>query len=329
MKRTSHTAVFSRPGLAVSACLLGEPVRYDGGHKRHRYLAEVLSAYVDCVPLCPEAGIGMGIPRAPIQLVGTAEQPRALGVQDPSRDFSAHLQQFAAERHAQLRSVSGYLFKRDSPSCGLRRVKLFATPGGRMQRRGTGIFAAAVTAAVPLLPVEEEDALDDPLRREPFLCRLFAYWRWQLLQQAGTPDITALRDFHRAHAHLVRAHSRAACQRLSRLLAAADAGALDATAGRYIRELLAALTRPASHDRHCAVQRELARELEPHLDAARRSALLAQLQAYRNGALPLARAVAALRDAFATCAACGNPEYTYLTPYPAGLHPWAANPAIA
>jgi uncharacterized protein YbbK (DUF523 family)/uncharacterized protein YbgA (DUF1722 family) len=310
--------VFPRPLLGVSACLLGEPVRYDGGHKRHAFVADLLTAHVDCVPLCPEAAIGMGVPRPPIQLVGERGRPRALGVQDPSLDVTARLEQFATRCTADLRHVSGYLFKKDSPSCGLRGVKLLAYPGGPARRRGTGLFAAAVQAARPLLPVEQEDALDDPRRRDSFITRLYVYRRWQMLCDSGLSS-AALRDFHSAHAHLVMAHSRAAWRRLTQRLASAAVGPLDEVADDYLRELLIALARPATRAGHYAVLQDLAQRCASQLNNKRQAALQARLQAYREGGLSLGDAVAALRALSERCGQQPVAGQTYLYPYPDAL----------
>jgi uncharacterized protein YbbK (DUF523 family)/uncharacterized protein YbgA (DUF1722 family) len=319
MNPTVNTTEFPRPVLGVSACLLGEAVRYDGGHKRHDFIAEVLARHVDYIPLCPEAGTGMGIPRPPIQLVGEPARPHARGVRDPSVDVTEQLHQYASDRLAQLQRASGYLFKKDSPSCGLRRVKLFASPGRHMRRRGTGIFAGAVTAALPLLPVEEEDALDDPRRRYQFLCRLFVYRRWQALCNAGAGN-GALQAFHDAHVHLVMAHSRAAAQRLARLLAAAgECNAGTTTAQHYIRELLTALALPDTAARHSAAQQSLAEHLAPQLTGPQRATLTARLRAYREGRAPLETALAALREAASLQAADCLTGSAYLYPFPDSL----------
>lgn len=316
MNPAAYTTDFPRPTLGVSACLLGQPVRYDGGHKRHEFLVEVLARHVDYIPLCPEAGIGLGIPRPPIQLVGEPGRPRARGIQDPSVDVTEQLQHYAEQQLPQLQCASGYLFKKNSPSCGLRRVKLFASPGAHMRRRGTGIFAGAVTAALPLLPVEEEDALDDPRRRNSFLCRLYACRRWQTWVESDLSH-GELQTFHDAYVHLVMAHSRAAAQRLARLLAAAGEQPSVTDARRYIRELLAALARPASVAGHSAAQQALAGRLT--LTRPLRARLSDRLQAYRDGRVSLHAAIAALREALAH----QDPEcpagHAYLYPFPDSL----------
>lgn len=235
---------FPRIRLGVSACLLGERVRYDGGHKRNDFIVDILARHVDYVSVCPEAGMGMGIPRPPIQLVGQPGQIRALGVENPDMDVTDRLQDYAQRQWPSLASISGYIFKQNSPSCGLRKVKLFRQPGQGMQRKGTGVFASALLRLAPLLPVTEEDCFDDPQQRENFITRIYVYRRWQDLLASG---LTAekLLAFHTAHKLLVRVYSQAAERRLAQLLANPSSQALEKISTAYIPEFMQTLKRPA------------------------------------------------------------------------------------
>ncbi len=314
---TPSPPAFPRPRLAVSACLLGQPVRYDGGHKRHAYLTDRLTAEVDLVALCPEAGIGLGVPRPPIQLVGEAAQPRALAVHDPGRDVTASLQRHARDRLAELSTVHGCLLKRDSPSCGLRGVKLRPTPHSGARRRATGIFAAALRSHLPLLPLEQEDALDVPWRRERFLLRLYTYCRWQhMLRQ--TREAEALQRFHQVHAPLVMARSQAACRRLARY-AALQPNPSRCTQKKYIQELLRVLGRPATPARQHQVLRWLALSLRARLDAGAYRQLSEQIQGFHHGFVSLP----AVHEALGRRAREAGPDdfggWVYLYPYPHDL----------
>ncbi len=317
--------VFPRPRLAVSACLLGQTVRYDGGHKRHGFLTDVLAEHVDYLALCPETGIGMGVPRAPIQLVESGIELRALDAATGSPDVTDRLRQFARQRLDELRGVSGYLFKRNSPSCGVRQVALYGAGGARLQRRGTGIYAAAVQAALPLLPVEQEDALDDPLRRRTFITRLYVYRRWQSLLETGLSE-ASLQRFHEAHTHLLTAHSQAACQRLARMLRGSGADLSGDLPQRYIGALLAALGRPPTRARHHQVQQQLLAQLEAAGEAPGHATLRRQLQAYAGGRLPLKEIIDALRMGFQQAGLSEFLGATYLYPFPDKLLPGATEP---
>jgi uncharacterized protein YbbK (DUF523 family)/uncharacterized protein YbgA (DUF1722 family) len=308
--------LFPRPLIAVSACLLGQPVRYDGGHKRLAFLTDTLARHADYLPICPEAGSGMGTPRPPIHLVGDARRPRALGLHDPGLDATERLEHFATATLPGLAGVSGYVFKRNSPSCGLRRVKLFAEPGRRARRVGTGIFARCVETSLPLLPMEEEDGLLDIRRRDNFISLVYVYRRWQELQSR---DLTFARlsDFHSIHKYLVMAHSRAACRRLEQLLALLPHAGLESVADRYIGELMSALRRPARRTGHYAVLRELADALP---DRGERATLSSTLAAYRDGSCRRGEAIDVLSRAVTRRRA---PEWiarqVYLHPYPDSL----------
>ena len=166
--------------VAISSCLLGEKVRYDGRHKRSHLCLDELSRYFDYVPLCPEVGIGMGVPRDPIRLVGDPGAPRAVGVKNSDDDVTDDLENYAREQLPGLSEICGYIFMQGSPSCGLFQVKVYRADGSLRKPLlqagyNRGIFAAAITRAKPLLPVEEAGRLEDPVVRQRFLAQVFAY----------------------------------------------------------------------------------------------------------------------------------------------------------
>ena len=205
--------------LGVSACLLGERVRYDGGHKRDRFLTDVLGDFVEWVPVCPEVEIGLGTPRDAIRLVGREAAPR-LVVERTGEDLTARMTRFAEAKAAALRELDGYVLKRASPTCGLHRVRVYGEDGV-LRGAGRGLFAAALTRHLPLLPVEEEGRLTDPAIRENFIERVFAAARWRTFV-AARPGAAALVAFHTAQKLAVLAHSPPHYARLGRLVA--DAG---------------------------------------------------------------------------------------------------------
>ncbi len=151
--------------LGISSCLLGEQVRFDGGHKHDRFLTDVLGPYVEWVPVCPEVEMGMGVPREAVRLEGTVEAPRMVGTRTRI-DHSAAMRRFAAARIRRLADLDlhGYVFKKGSPSCGVERVRVYGS-AGMPSRNGRGMFAAAFIDAFPLVPVEEEGRLNDPVLR--------------------------------------------------------------------------------------------------------------------------------------------------------------------
>jgi len=225
--------------VGISSCLLGQAVRYDGGHKRSALCMDELARLFDLVPTCPEAGAGLGVPRPAVQLRGDALAPRAVGVEDARVDVTEQLQAYARRRMPELAELCGYVFIRNSPSCGLVDVKLHDAHGRLREETSRGIFAEAFVRAHPLLPVEEEGRLQDPVLRNSFITRVFALHEWRQLQKAGS-GAAAISEFHARYTNTVMARSPAQHHELERMLR--DAGNdLAALGERYIAALLAAL----------------------------------------------------------------------------------------
>ena len=163
--------------LGVSACLVGDEVRYDGGHRRNRYLVETLARYFTLVKVCPEVGVGMSTPRETVRLEGRAEAPRMIASQT-GRDWTARMNRWSRTRVRELKgeNLCGFVFKKNSPSCGVFGVKIHDEKGHPAES-GSGLFALEYRRNNPLVPVEEEGRLEDPVLRENFLERVFAYHR--------------------------------------------------------------------------------------------------------------------------------------------------------
>ena len=240
---TENELLLEKIRVGVSSCLLGQEVRFDGGHKRDNYLTGTLSCYFEFIPYCPEAEVGLGVPRQPIRLVRRGEEIRAVGVKTPELDPTDQLAAFAERTASQLGEISGYILKKDSPSCGMERVKIY-NDKGMPERKGVGIYAGVLMQRLPLLPVEEEGRLGDAVLRENFIERVFVYHRWQRLVREG---LTAKRliEFHSDHKFLILSHHQKAYRELGRLVANAGKSDLDKLAGEYIAMLMKALKRPA------------------------------------------------------------------------------------
>jgi uncharacterized protein YbbK (DUF523 family) len=204
--------------IGISRCLLGDGVRYDGGHKRDAFLTDVLGRFVEWVPVCPEVEAGLGTPREAMRLVGHDEGPRLITIKHGT-DHTQMMTRFSERRVRELDALdlSGYVFKKGSPSCGIERVRLY-NEHGMPTRNGVGLFAQAVMERFPLIPVEEEGRLNDPVLRENFIERMFCYRRWRDLT-AGRVTRGAIVSFHTAHKYLLLAHSQAHYQALGRLVA--------------------------------------------------------------------------------------------------------------
>jgi uncharacterized protein YbgA (DUF1722 family)/uncharacterized protein YbbK (DUF523 family) len=271
--------------LGVSACLLGNEVRYDGGHKRNPFLTDLLGPFVEWVPICPEVEAGFGTPREPMHLVRGRGAMRLLTVRT-KRDVTAQLDEAVAARLRQLASLEldGYVLKKDSPSCGLFRVKVYDA-SGVAERSGRGMFAAGLSDAQPMLPLEEEGRLGDPRLRENFVERVFAYRRLRELY-AGPVRAGDLMRFHARHKLLLLAHAPAAYARLGRLVASAKGRVSRAQLDEFGEGFMQALAIPASRGRHVNVLQHMAGYFDD-ADAASRRELAATIEDYGRGLVPL------------------------------------------
>lgn len=271
--------------LGVSSCLLGERVRYDGGHKKDDFLTELLARFVELVPVCPEVELGLGTPREPIRLQRDGDLVRLVAPKS-GKDHTEPMRRFAERRVRALARLDlcGYVLKKDSPSCGMERVRVW---GGRMPSRdGRGAFAAVLMAELPLLPVEEEGRLRDPGLRESFVERVFAYRRLKDLFQ-GRWTVGGLVSFHAAEKLLVLAHEPAAYQRLGRLVAGAKGAPRAEIARAYAEVFMSALARPATRGRHVNVLQHMAGYLKDLASADERQELAEAIEDYRRGLVPL------------------------------------------
>jgi uncharacterized protein YbgA (DUF1722 family)/uncharacterized protein YbbK (DUF523 family) len=303
--------------LGVSSCLLGEQVRFDGGHKHDRFLTDLLGPYVDWVPVCPEIEAGMGIPREAVRLEGDVEVPHMVGVRS-GVDHTTVMRRFAAARVRQLAGLDlqGYVFKKGSPSCGMERVRVYRQ-GGMPARRGRGLFAAAFMTAFPLLPVEEEGRLNDPVLRENFIERVFAYRRWRAL--ADAPGRGAVVAFHTAHKFQLLAHSPKHYTALGRLVGEQKRQRPAALVVDYGMAFMEALAVHATAAKHVNVLQHLAGFCREHLDAADRQELVAVIEDYRRFLVPLVVPLTLLRHHIERHRITYVLGQTYLHPHPKEL----------
>jgi uncharacterized protein YbgA (DUF1722 family)/uncharacterized protein YbbK (DUF523 family) len=282
--------------LGVSSCLLGQRLRYDGQHKRDAFLVDVLGPFVEWVPVCPEVEVGMSVPREPVRLVGRPEAAR-LVAERSGTDHTEAMRAYARRRVADLarRDLSGYVVKKDSPSCGMERVRVHAARGGGPPRRaGVGAFTSALLEAMPLLPVEEEGRLHDPALRESFIERLFAYERWKAALAEGMTR-GRLVTFHTAHKLALLAHSPAAYRRLGALVGGLGPGPLREAARAYGEGFMKALRVPATRGRHTNVLQHMLGYFRGALELAERKELEELVSEFSRGLVPLVVPLTLLR----------------------------------
>lgn len=304
--------------IGVSACLLGREVRHDGGHKRDRFLTDVLGVHVEWVPVCPEVESGMGIPRPSIRL---EQRDDGLHLIEPrgGADFTRALTDFSARRVRELEGseLSGYVLKKDSPSCGMERVKIWQ-PRGQATRNGRGLFAAALLERFGSLPVEEEGRLCDASLRENFVERIFAHRRLRALFR-GRWTVGELVAFHTAHKLLLLAHSEVDYRRLGRLVASAKTLPRAELRAQYEVGFMAALARIATPRRHTNVLQHMVGHLRDGLDAGDRGELAALIEDYRRELVPLVVPLALLRHHVRRLDVAYLRGQLYLEPHPKEL----------
>ncbi len=272
--------------LGISRCLLGDEVRFDGGHKRDDFLTDVFGDYVEWVPVCPEVEAGLGTPREAMRLVGDPQDPRLVTIKSGT-DHTRALETMTTNRMEGLKSLdlSGYVFKKGSPSCGIERVRIY-NEHGMPNRKGVGLFARAFIEQFPLIPVEEEGRLCDPTLRENFIERVFCYRRWQDLVQSGVTS-QALVQFHRIHKYLLLAHHPQQCEVLGRLIGQAHQHRPKELAHRYGELFMKALAVKATVRKHVNVLQHILGYFKERLGAHEKAELLGVICDYHHGLTPL------------------------------------------
>jgi len=302
--------------IAVSSCLLGQEVRYDGGHKHNAYLTGTLGRYFEYTAFCPEVAIGLGVPRPTLQLVQIDDAVRVRGSKDLELDVTQRLQDYARSVVPLLDGFCGYIFKKSSPSCGMERVKIYKN--GNPVANGRGAYAEVIMQALPALPVEEEGRLMDPVLRENFIERVFVYYRWQqFLRQEFSP--AGLVRFHSEHKFTLLAHDETVYRGLGRLIADAGTSDLESLAGRYLRDLMRALSRPATRKTHTNVLMHIMGYLKQSLSTDDKQELLELLDKYRLGQVPLIVPITLMKHYLRRYPNNYIEQQVYLNPHPEEL----------
>lgn len=281
----------SSPTIGVSACLVGRAVRYDGGHRRDDFVVDRLARRARIVPVCPEVELGLGTPRPTLQLTRIDGAVRL--IETGGRDLTAAMAQYAAARLEELAAedFDGYVFKARSPSCAVRDARIIESADGATA--GAGLFAAALVARDPSLPVEDEVRLSSPAAQRDFVERVGAYRRVkQLFRTRWTRG--DLVSFHTAHKFVLFARDEAAYRALGRFVAAIDTVDRADVPARYTSALMAALAAPTSTGGHTNVLMHALGHFRGRIDDAARDALATTVHRYRDGIATLDAAIAAI-----------------------------------
>lgn len=306
--------------LGVSRCLLGDAVRYDGGHQLDRFVAQTLGAFVEFVPVCPEVECGMPIPREAVRLAGDPARPRLVG-RETGRDFTGQMEAWAARRLEALagEGLCGFVFKSGSPSSGLERIKVYPADGGRqpVSYAGVGMFARMFLARFPGLPVEDDGRLHDMGLRENFIERLFVMQRWQ--EMLARPGLGALVEFHTRHKLLVLSHSTELYRELGRLVADGKALAEAELFARYEELLMRALRLQATPRKHANVLTHCLGYFRRRLAADEKQEMLELIERHRTEQVPLVAPLTLLNHYVRKYREPYLAGQVYLNPHPAEL----------
>ena len=304
--------------LGISRCLLGDKVRFDGGHKQDNFLTDVLGRYVEWVSICPEVEAGLGTPREAMRLVGDPQHTRLVTIKS-GRDHTHALERMTTNRIEELKELdlSGYVFKKGSPSCGFERVRLYNTQG-LPSRNGVGLFARAFIEEFPLIPVEEEGRLRDLTLRENFIERVFCYRRWQELIQSGVTR-QALVQFHMIHKYLLMAHSPQQCEMLGRLIGQVHLHRPKELASRYGKLFMKTLAVSATVSKHVNVLQHILGYFKKQLSAHEKVELSQVISDYRHGITPLIVPLTLIKHYVQMLDATYIRDQVYLNPHPKEL----------
>jgi len=304
--------------IGISSCLLGETVRYDGGHRKDAYVTGALSRHVTWVSVCPEMELGLGAPREALRLVGRSDAPR-LVANDSGIDLTEAMDTYARARVGALAAegLSGYILKRASPSCGMERVKVYSK-AGMPSRSGRGLFAQRLMETYPLLPVEEEGRLSDARLRDNFITRVFAYRRLRALVESGAraKDIVA---FHTAYKFLLLAHSPADYARLGRLVSELAHHPRAKWLARYGEGFMRALAVMATPGKHVNVLQHITGFFKERLSAEDKRELQGLIGDFARGLVPLIVPITLVTHHVARLDMAYLADQIYLSPHPKEL----------
>ncbi len=304
--------------IGISSCLLGNKVRYDGGHKLDRYLRDTLGQHLRYLPVCPEVECGLPVPREAMRLEGDPQHPR-LVTNKTGVDHTQRMQAWAKKRVVDLEQedLCGFIFKKDSPSSGMQRVKVYNTSGMPV-KQGSGLFARAFMDHFPLIPVEDEGRLHDPGLRENFIERIFALRRWRKALAAGL-NLGSLVTFHTCEKLLLMAHSPKHYRMIGKLVAQGKQMDRNDLLADYERHFLEALALKATQAKHGNVLMHILGYFKTQLTADEKQEMLATIDHYRQGHIPLIVPITLVNHYVRKYEQDYLSRQTYLNPHPIAL----------
>jgi uncharacterized protein YbgA (DUF1722 family)/uncharacterized protein YbbK (DUF523 family) len=302
--------------IGISACLLGEQVRYDGGHKLSQYATVEMAPFFEFVPTCPEMAIGMGAPRKTIRLVDNQGLIQIKSA-DNSVNVTEPLNQYAAEKVETMQDLGGYLLCAKSPTCGMERVSVYREGTQFAEKTGVGVFARHLMERFPLLPVEETGRLHDMAIRENFFTRIYAYEEWRQWAKKGW-TAHRLTQFHARYKYLLMAHDPEGYRKLGPLLAQ-KSDDIDALAAQYQIGFMTVLKTQATRKNHSNTLQHIQGYFKKHITAADKAELNEAIDQYRLGLQPLLVPITLINHHLRHFPEPYIQDQVYLNPHPQGL----------
>jgi len=304
--------------IGISRCLLGENVRYDGGHKWDRFITDTLGIYLEFVPVCPEVECGLGVPREAMHLIGDPQNPRLVTIRSKI-DHTEKMKTYARQRIAELEKedLCGFIFKSGSPSSGMERVKVYRDKGEPV-KTGVGLFAGEFMTRFPLLPVEDDGRLNDPQLRENFIERLFALKRWREVTPRKV-GLKSLIDFHTSHKFQILSHSRKHYQQMGQLVARTDTLPLKERFDTYQDLFLKVLHIKTTPKKHTDVLLHMMGFFKKELSTDEKQELLESIEHYKKGLIPLVVPITLILHYVRKYDQSYLKKQTYLEPHPLEL----------
>lgn len=310
----------SKANIGISACLLGAPVRYNGGHKKDNWITGTLSDSMEFVPFCPETGIGLPTPRPTLRLIAKEGGVAAVDSDTQTKDVSAQLRQYFHQNKERISELDGYILMQGSPSCGMERVKLYQA-GGMPEKIASGLFAEELLKAFPNMPVEEAGRLNDSHLAESFLTRVAIYQQWR--EEKPFASAKALIRFHAQHKFLIMLHDYAGYRKAGQLLAdLSNPEQLASIAEHYLSVVMAALKKVSNQGQRTNALLHLFGFLKDHVEHSEKESILATIAQYQKGTVPYVVPLTLLRH----YAKVNQHELPYLwqqsiwSPYPETLN---------
>ncbi|MBU4317937.1 MAG: DUF523 and DUF1722 domain-containing protein [Proteobacteria bacterium] len=304
--------------IGISRCLQGENVRYDGGHSQDHFLTDTLGLYVSYVPVCPEVECGMSIPREAMRLMGDSQSPRLVTTRT-GEDKTGLMQKWISPKLSSLEkeNLCGFIFKKNSPSSGLFKVKVYGD-SGIPQKTGVGLFARAFTERFPLIPVEEDGRLNDPKLREMFIEQIFTMKRWRELL-AQPRRLGALVDFHTRHKLLIFSHSQNQYRAMGKLIALGKSIPTASLYDLYEKKLMEALKLATTVKKNANVLQHMMGYFKKDLSADEKKEMLEILDQYAKEEVPLIVPITLLNHYVRKYQQAYLSDQVYLNPHPLAL----------